>query len=167
MGGDFFESIPNGADAYLLKHILHDWSDEDCLRILKNIYAVAEPGTKLLIVDAVIGARNEHEFAKTLDMQMLVLTHEGKERTHAEWKELLHSSAAAARRVFWFRPVMTTWAPSATKSRAVAKPMPLLPPATIAIFPSSFPIRLICNVVLFDWYRFHHVSERWCGNDAG
>jgi len=52
---------------------LHDWSDEDCLRILKNIYAVAEPGTKLLIVDAVIGARNEHEFAKTLDIQMLVL----------------------------------------------------------------------------------------------
>ena len=91
-GGNFFESIPNGADAYLLKHILHDWSDEDCLRILKNIYAVAEPGTKLLIVDAVIGAGNEHEFAKTLDIQMLVLTHEGKERTHAEWKELLHAA---------------------------------------------------------------------------
>jgi hypothetical protein len=91
-GGNFFESIPNGADAYLLKHILHDWSDEDCLRILKNIYAVAEPGTKLLIVDAVIGARNEHEFAKTLDIQMLVLTHEGKERTYAEWKELLHAA---------------------------------------------------------------------------
>jgi O-methyltransferase domain len=91
-GGNFFESIPNGADAYLLKHILHDWSDEDCLRILKNIYAVAAPGTKLLIVDAVIGARNEHEFAKTLDIQMLVLTHEGKERTHAEWKELLHAA---------------------------------------------------------------------------
>src|SRR5260370_23821463 len=62
--GNFFEFIPGGADAYLLKHILHDWGDEDCLRILKNIYAVAEPGTKLLIVDAVIGARNEHEFAK-------------------------------------------------------------------------------------------------------
>jgi hypothetical protein len=91
-GGNFFESIPSGADAYLLKHILHDWSDEDCLRILKNIYAVAEPGTKLLIVDAVIGAGNEHEFAKSLDIQMLVLTHEGKERTHAEWKELLHTA---------------------------------------------------------------------------
>jgi O-methyltransferase domain len=62
--GNFFESIPSGADAYLLKHILHDWSDEDCLRILKKIYAVAEPGTKLLIVDTVIGARNEHELGK-------------------------------------------------------------------------------------------------------
>lgn len=87
-GGNFFGSIPSGADAYLLKHILHDWSDEDCLRILKNIYAVTEPGTKLLIVDAVIGARNEHEFAKILDIQMLVFLH-GKERTEAEWKGLL------------------------------------------------------------------------------
>jgi hypothetical protein len=90
-GGNFFESIPGGADAYLLKHILHDWSDEDCLRILKNIYAVAEPGTKLLVVDAVIGARNEHEFGKILDIQMLVHLR-GKERTQAEWKGLLHAA---------------------------------------------------------------------------
>jgi O-methyltransferase domain len=96
--GDFFESIPNGADAYLLKHILHDWSDEDCLRILTNIYAVAEPGTKLLVVDAVIGARNEHEFAKILDIQMLVHLR-GKERTHAEWKELLHAAGFQLTRV--------------------------------------------------------------------
>jgi O-methyltransferase domain len=97
-GGNFFESIPSGADAYLLKHILHDWSDEDCLRILKNIYAVAEPGTKLLIVDAVIGARNEHEFAKILDIQMLVHL-SGKERTQAEWKELLHVAGFRLTRV--------------------------------------------------------------------
>jgi hypothetical protein len=97
--GDFFESIPGGADAYLLKHILHDWSDEDCLRILKNIYAVTEPGAKLLVVDAVIGARNEHEFAKILDIQMLVLTHEGKERTQAEWKDLLHAAGFQLTRV--------------------------------------------------------------------
>jgi hypothetical protein len=89
--GNFFESIPSGADAYLLKHILHDWSDEDCLRILKNIYAVAEPGTKLLVVDAVIGAGNEHEFGKILDIQMLVHLH-GKERTQTEWKGLLHAA---------------------------------------------------------------------------
>jgi hypothetical protein len=96
--GNFFESIPSGADAYLLKHILHDWSDEDCLRILRNIYAVAEPGTKLLVVDAVIGARNEHEFAKILDIQMLVLLR-GKERTRAEWKELLHTAGFQLTRV--------------------------------------------------------------------
>ena len=99
MSGDFFESIPAGADAYLLKHILHDWSDEDCLRILKNIYAVAEPGTKLLIVDAVIGARNEHEFAKILDIQMLVLLQGGKERSQAEWKELLNAAGFQLRRI--------------------------------------------------------------------
>jgi O-methyltransferase domain len=98
MGGDFFQSIPNGADAYLLKHILHDWSDEYCLRILKNIYAVTKPGTKLLVVDAVIGARNEHEFAKILDIQMLALLN-GKERTQAEWKELLNAAGFQLTRV--------------------------------------------------------------------
>ena len=96
--GNFFESIPSGADAYLLKHTLHNWSDEDCLRILKNIYAVAEPGTKLLVIDAVIGARNEHDFAKILDIQMLV-HFRGKERTQAEWKELLHAAGFELTRV--------------------------------------------------------------------
>jgi hypothetical protein len=96
--GNFFESIPSGADAYLLKHILHDWSDEDCLRILTNVYTVAKPGTKLLVVDAVIGARNEHEFAKILDIQMLVHLR-GKERTQAEWKELLHAAGFQITRV--------------------------------------------------------------------
>ncbi len=96
--GNFFEAISGGADAYLLKHILHDWNDEDCLRILKNIYTVAEPGTKLLVVDAVIGARNQHEFAKILDIQMLVHL-SGKERTQAEWKELLHAAGFRLTRV--------------------------------------------------------------------
>jgi hypothetical protein len=52
----------------------------------------------LLIVDAVIGARNEHEFAKILDIQMLVHLH-GKERTQAEWKELLHAAGFQLTRV--------------------------------------------------------------------
>jgi hypothetical protein len=89
--GDFFEAIPDGADAYLLKHILHDWSDEDCLRILKSIHAVAGSDTKLLIVDAVIGAGNEREYGKVLDIYMLV-HFRGKERTHSEWKELLNAA---------------------------------------------------------------------------
>jgi len=96
--GNFFESIPSEADAYLLKHILHNSSDGDCLRILKNIYAIAEPGTKLLVIDAVIGARNEHDFAKILDIQMLV-HFRGKERTQAEWKELLHAAGFELTRI--------------------------------------------------------------------
>jgi O-methyltransferase domain len=59
---------------------------------------IAEPGTKLLIVDTVIGARNEHEFAKILDMQMLVHC-PGKERTQTEWKELLHAAGFQLTRV--------------------------------------------------------------------
>jgi hypothetical protein len=62
------------------------------------VYAVAEPGTKLLVVDAVIGARNEHEFAKILDIQMLVHLR-GKERTQAEWKELLYAAGFQLTRI--------------------------------------------------------------------
>jgi len=100
-GGNFFESIPSGGRRFTCSNISwHDWSDEDCLRILKNIYAVAEPGTKLLIVDAVIGAGNEHEFGQNPSIFKLPgpYARKEKERTHAEWKELLHTAGVSINR---------------------------------------------------------------------
>ncbi len=88
--GNFFEMIPGGADAYLLKHILRDWSDEDCLRILTGIHVAAKPGAKLLIVEAVLESLNQPQFAKTRDIERLIMTRGGKERTLAEWQKLLH-----------------------------------------------------------------------------
>jgi hypothetical protein len=86
--GNFLEAAPKGADAYLLQNILHWQSDEDCLRILKAVHAAAQPDAKLLIVEAILETSNEPQFAKTLDIAMLVLGG-GKERTLGEWEELL------------------------------------------------------------------------------
>ncbi|HET9378856.1 MAG TPA: methyltransferase [Chthoniobacterales bacterium] len=90
-GGNFFEAVPAGADAYLLQNILHWRSDEDCARILKAVHANARSGAKLLLVEAIVEASNEPQFAKTLDIAMLVLSDGGKERTQAEWQELLNA----------------------------------------------------------------------------
>jgi hypothetical protein len=87
-GGDFFESVPSGPDAYLLSQILHDWSDADCVRILKTIRAAARPGAKLLLAEAIVEDSNGPQFAKILDIWMLVHLR-GKERTRSEWRDLL------------------------------------------------------------------------------
>jgi hypothetical protein len=89
--GNFLEAAPEGADAYLLQNIPHWQSDEDCLRVLKAIHAAAKPDAKLLIVEAIIETSNEPQFAKTLDIAMLVLGG-GKERTLGEWEELLSAA---------------------------------------------------------------------------
>jgi O-methyltransferase domain len=90
-GGNFFESVPEGADAYLLKHVLHDWSDENCLRILKNIHAAAKPATKVLLVEFILNDSDEPQFAKVSDLEMLVISPDGRERTRADWQNLLRA----------------------------------------------------------------------------
>lgn len=90
VAGNFFENVPSGADAYLLKNILLDWSDEDCVRILRSIHAAGGPGTKLLVVESIIGAPNEPQFATSLDIQMLVHLR-GRGRTEIEWQNLLRA----------------------------------------------------------------------------
>ncbi len=54
VGGNFFESIPAGADAYLMRHIIHDWNDEQSLTILRNCHAALRPGGRLLVIESVI-----------------------------------------------------------------------------------------------------------------
>jgi hypothetical protein len=87
-GGDFFQAVPAGGDAYILKHIIHDWNDTDSGTILRNVRAVAKPGTKLLLVELVIPPGDDPHFGKLLDLEMLVLA-SGKERTEAEYRTLL------------------------------------------------------------------------------
>jgi hypothetical protein len=86
--GDFFESVPGGGDAYLLRHIVHDWDDEKAGRILRNIRQVINEGARLFIVDSVIPEGNEPFFSKLLDLTMLVAPG-GQERTEAEFRDLL------------------------------------------------------------------------------
>jgi SAM-dependent methyltransferase len=99
VSGDFFASVPEGADAYMMKHIIHDWDDERATQILRNCHRALRPGGKVLIADAVIPAGNRAHFGKLLDLEMLVLTPRGRERTQAEFRELLKRSGFRLRRV--------------------------------------------------------------------
>lgn len=96
--GDFFESIPQGADAYLLRHIIHDWSDEDSLRILKNCRKAVPTHGRLLIVETVIPAGNDPSPAKVMDMMMLIYPG-GMERTKDEYSLLFQASGFELTRI--------------------------------------------------------------------
>lgn len=96
--GNFFDSVPAGADAYVLKYILHDWSDAQCRAILENCRKAMAKGGKVLVVDTVIPPGNEPNWGKLLDMNMLVLT-PGRERTEAEFRELFASAGLRVARV--------------------------------------------------------------------
>jgi len=84
---DFFAAIPAGADAYLMRHIIHDWTDEQALRILRNVRGVIRPEGRLLVVESVIPPGNDPGFGKLLDLNMLLIPG-GKERTESEYREL-------------------------------------------------------------------------------
>ena len=85
---NFFEAIPPGADAYLMRHIIHDWSDEKSHQILSNVRKVIRENARLLLIESVIPPGNEPCFGKLLDITMLLLPG-GKERTQEEYRELL------------------------------------------------------------------------------
>ena len=86
-GGDFFASVPDGHDAYLLKYILHDWDDEECVAILRSCRKAMGAGSRLLVVEAIMPPGNEPSFGKTQDINMLINVG-GRERTEAEFRAL-------------------------------------------------------------------------------
>jgi len=104
--GDFFAAVPSGYDRYLLKSVLHDWSDEDCLRILDSVRAAMRPGSKLLVIDPVIPPGNEPHPSKTIDAMMMVI-HDGKERTRADFEEILTKAGFAVERVIPTRSLLS------------------------------------------------------------
>lgn len=91
VAGNFFESLPSGADTYLFRHIIHDWSDEQSVQILKNCRKVIPDGGRLLIIEAVVPTGNEPSAAKDFDIVMLVLPG-GLERTEEEYRMLLQEA---------------------------------------------------------------------------
>jgi len=99
VGGDFFESVPAGCDAYVMKHILHDWDDARCAAILGRCREAMRAGGKLIVVEAIVPPRGEPSFAKLLDLQMLSTTDGGKERTEREFGELLATSGLRLTRI--------------------------------------------------------------------
>jgi hypothetical protein len=89
--GDMFASVPAGADAYIMKHIIHDWPDEACVKILKACRKGVNPGGKLLVVDTVILPGNDFSPSKFLDLQMLIFP-SGCERTKKQFRQLFAAS---------------------------------------------------------------------------
>ena len=88
LAGSFFEAIPAGADAYSMRHIIHDWTDDLCVRILANIRKVIPAHGRLLIIEAVVPEGNDPSLSKLFDMIMMTIP-DGMERTEAEYRKLL------------------------------------------------------------------------------
>jgi hypothetical protein len=87
LGGDMFREVPP-ADAYTLKMILHDWNDDECVRVLSNIRRASTVAGRVFIAEHVVPGPTEPHFAKLLDVHMMCLT-SGRERTASEYANLL------------------------------------------------------------------------------
>ena len=88
-GGNFFAFVPSGGDIYLLKQILHDWDDDQALRILKNCSKAMHRNARLLIIETVLDKENASVVNYLFDLHMLVTASGGKERTESEFHRLL------------------------------------------------------------------------------
>lgn len=97
IAGDFFESVP-AAEIYLLCYVLHDWDDPSCLRILRSIAKAADPGTRLVLVEAVLPPGDTPTPVRGIDLTMLALVR-GRERTADELRELLDAAGFTLDRV--------------------------------------------------------------------
>ena len=96
-GGDFFASVPPG-DLHMMKVVLHDWSDEQALAILRNCRAAVVPDGRLLVLERIIGAPNLAPAEKFADLNMMVAAG-GRERSHVEFAELFAAAGYALKRV--------------------------------------------------------------------
>jgi hypothetical protein len=97
VAGDFFQAVPEG-DVYLLKQVLHDWSDEQCVAILRNCARAMKPGGKVAVVEMVVPDDGTPSLAQIMDLNMLVML-PGRERTEAEFNALFQAAGLSAARV--------------------------------------------------------------------
>ena len=95
VGGSFFDSVPAGGDVYLLKAILHDWNDEECVKILTNVREAMAPDGRVVVVEMPITSGGPPSPAPLMDLNMLVML-TGKERTPEEYGALFAKSGLRA-----------------------------------------------------------------------
>jgi hypothetical protein len=98
LSGDFFQSVPDGADAYMMKHIIHDWEDEKSARILGNCRRVINPKGRVLVIEMVVPEGNVPSPSKFLDLEMLLFLR-SYERTEKEFRTLFRSAGFELTRV--------------------------------------------------------------------
>ena len=99
VSGSFFERVPEGADAYSLKNVLHDWDDARSVVILKNVRAAMRPGQKVLVIETLV-EKNDTTPGALADVQMMVVCDDGRERSKAEYGALFAASGFTQGRVF-------------------------------------------------------------------
>jgi O-methyltransferase domain/Dimerisation domain len=97
--GSFFERVPEGCDAYLLKNILHDWDDARSLTILRNCRRAMQPGHRLLVVELVVEPETTDGVGPLSDVQMMMVCSEGRQRSRADFARLFDSTGFKLRRV--------------------------------------------------------------------
>ena len=95
--GDFFQAVPEG-DVYLLKQVLHDWNDEQCVALLQNCARAMRPGGKVVVVEMVVPEDGTPSLAQIMDLNMLVML-PGRERTEAEFSALFRAAGLSAANV--------------------------------------------------------------------
>ena len=101
LSGSFFDLVPEGADIYLLVRVLHDWSDDDCIRILRNCRTAMTGSARLLIVEQILEPDPTlgRPAGYLIDTQMMAMFGTARERTESEFGELLQTSGLALARV--------------------------------------------------------------------
>jgi hypothetical protein len=98
LGGSFFDVVPEGGDAYVLKNVIHDWAEDDPLKILSNVRTAAGVGKHVLLVECVIPRHGREFLGKWMDLEMLVCA-AGRERTADEYGRLLERAGFRLTRV--------------------------------------------------------------------
>lgn len=96
--GSFFDRVPGGGDAYILKSVIHDWPDDRAVQILRNVRAAAATGTTVLLVEFVMPNHDREFPGKLVDLQMLVEVG-ARERTASEYRRLLEQAGLRMTRV--------------------------------------------------------------------
>lgn len=102
--GDFFKSVPNG-DAIVMKHIIHDWDDEQAIAILKNCHKAMPAHGKVILLEMILSGPNQADFSKIMDIEMLMLPG-GRERTEEQYATLFSKAG------FKLKGVTSTGAPT-------------------------------------------------------
>ena len=105
--GSFFDKVPEGCDAYLLKNVLHDWDDERSVTILQNCRRAMQPGSRLLVVELVVERHAARGIGPMSDVQMMMVCNEGRERSRADFARLFERAGFAFKRVLPTQTLMS------------------------------------------------------------
>jgi hypothetical protein len=99
VGGDFFDSVPPGCDRCVLQAVVHDWDDDACVRILSHCRDALAAGGRILVLEQTLPDHDGDDLARALDLEMLVDTGRGRERTRAEFDALFARAGLRVRNV--------------------------------------------------------------------